>query len=129
MENKLKVGTSLSIFHCNLSDDKARKHLGNVFWQETLKAWQNMVGELRLNGESVLEQSLWHNKTLNLEAHPTIPKAMLLRHGLFRVKDLYSSEERRIMTHGELRNRYGFGNFLLWQALIEKIPQEWKRLL
>ena len=104
MEKKFKVGNNLSIFHCNLSDNMARGHLRNTFGEETLKAWQKVVGETNVNGELVLDQSHWFNRRLNLEAHPSMSKKLLLRHGLLRIKDVYLSEEGRLMTHSELRN-------------------------
>ena len=105
MEKKLKVANNLSIFHCNLPDSMARGHLRNTFWEETLKARQKVAGEVNLNGKLVLDQSLLLNKRFNLEAHPGMLKKLLLRHGLLRIKHVYFSEERRVMTYSELRNK------------------------
>lgn len=45
---------------------------------------------------------------------------------MLRVNDIYDADAKRLMTSTELRKRYNFGNFLMWEAVIMAMPKAWK---
>ena len=132
MQQKLRVGESLSVFECNLSQTDVITRFRDKFWQETIQAWQKVASSGRsdnISGEHVLYESLWLNKAMKLEENPSIPKNQLIKRGLLQIKDMYHNEHRRLSTTSELANKYKFGHFLMWQALLKTVPREWKHAL
>ena len=129
MENKLIVGGTLCIFECKLSKREIESKLPNKFWRETFLSWQKIVVNEQNIDESVLYEALWLNKDLILEKNVGIPKKQLIKRGVLRIRDIYDNRARRFMTTCELTQKYNFGNFLMWHAMLRAVPPDWKNAL
>ena len=99
------------------------------FWEETLAAWNKIINVGTITGESILFESLWLNKNVKMEANKSIPMKKLIKCGILRVKDLYKKEMNTFMNPTELAQKYKFGHFLLWNAVLKAIPREWIQII
>ena len=126
LETKFLVGRNLVIFECKLSRRALECKLPNKFWRETYLAWRKIAESEMTSDESRLNEAMWLNRDLNLEDKKGIPKKQLCNKGVLRINDIYNGDARRLMTVSELNEKYNFGNFLSWHAILKSIPREWK---
>lgn len=102
-----------------------KQHIYNPFWKEILQNWAEFCNTIKIESiDQVLNSPLWYNK--NLLNGGNIYIADWYEKGLRQISDLID-EQGNIYSFDVLKGMYNLrGTFLDFQALIRKIPNDWK---
>ena len=53
----------------------------------------------------------------------------MLQRNVYRISDLYDFNRKCLYTCSQLKYKYHFGNFLVWESILHSIPVNWKEVI
>ena len=122
------ISEDISIFDCNPDPEQIKNRIKNQFWREVVLAWHEAIKQDELSSEGVLEQILWMNKAIKLESNPSLSMNQLVRKGIKRVRDIYNTNDRVLLTSDEVSSKFDIHPMQSF-AITQALPVAWKRQL
>ena len=125
-DNKIlkKIGGTL-LFKCNLNKaDILKLNIKNVFLQDTLLAWSNLIYEKQ--PKQLLNQVLWNNTHIRNDNKLLIFKKWIDNNIIY-LNDIIDHVNGKSKTFAELQAEFNLpqSEFLNYYRLISSVPEGW----
>ena len=116
-----------NLHHTDVSSINNR--LKGSFWQTLLQEWCKYNSHYPQNADSVLEEYLWYNSNIRIN-NKICYQADLIKAGIVQIKDIYDQNTHRFLTATQCSRKFDCNiQWLPFNAIIQAIPQHWKRIL
>lgn len=117
---------SQKIWQCNIQQKDILKICAPSLWTDVWFSWAKINYHAPTDMLQVLDQSLWCNSFIQINRR-IIVNNQLIQKGVLYVRDLFSEENNRFLTHLEFMHQWQINiDFLLYAQILAAIPVEWK---
>ena len=121
---RLQLPASM-VIECNCNNKDLVKVVEASIWRDAWMAW-NVVNykEEITEPQEIMQQTVWYNSKVKKNGNVMVHNN-LMNKGLKKVKDIFNTSTKNIITIEQFKNKFQYDNYLEYWAIILAIPKEW----
>ena len=123
--------TEIWKYSTDIKDIKQFFIFENTIWELIWEAWVQFLQTQR-NGiakEEIKKQRLTLNSKIRID-NKVISSNQLEKFGILNINDMYDDDSKTFLKYEQMKDKFGnFGSFLMYYAVQNAIPKEWKHSL